>query len=120
MSQEPVDLGEAFARLKGSWSPLTVATMNDYDVRVVTAHGEFAQHTHEETDELFLVLSGLLSIRLADGDVHLGPGQLHVVARGVPHQPYSPDGAKVLLIEPSETINTGDVRDERTAPRRVL
>ncbi|RBY96011.1 hypothetical protein DQ237_12890 [Blastococcus sp. TF02-8] len=57
---------------------------------------------------------------LNDGDVTLGPGQLYVVPQGTPHQPYSPDGAQVLLVEPSETVNTGDTPNELTAERRVL
>ncbi|WP_239088465.1 cupin domain-containing protein [Planosporangium mesophilum] len=92
--------------------------MNDYDVRVVKTTGEFTRHSHPETDEFFLVLRGSLTIRMEAGDVMLGPGQLYVVPRGVPHQPVSADGAEVLLIEPSETVNTGDTPSELTAERR--
>ena len=104
---EPVDLAAVLSTLDEPWSPRTVATLNDYDVRVVKTHGEFTRHTHPETDEVFLVLAGSLTIRLDDGEVTLGPGQLYVVPRGVHHQPLSMDGAEVLLIEPSETVNTG-------------
>lgn len=116
----PVDLADALARIEEPWAPRTVATMNDYDLRVVRTLGEFARHSHPETDEVFLVLSGVLTIRLDDGEVTLGPGQLHVVPRGVPHQPVSPEGATVLLVEPSCTVNTGDSPDALTAPRRVV
>lgn len=115
-----VDLGAVLAAVPEPWSPRTVATVNDYDVRVVHARGEFTRHSHPETDEFFLVLSGSLTIRLDDGDVVLGPGQVSVVPRGTPHQPYSPEGAEVLLLEPSTTINTGDTPSELTAPRTVL
>jgi mannose-6-phosphate isomerase-like protein (cupin superfamily) len=98
----------------------TVAVLNDYDLRVVRTQGEITRHSHPETDEVFLVLSGSLTIRLDEGDVTLGPGQLHVVPKGTPHQPYSPDGAQVLLIEPSATVNTGDTPGELTAERRVV
>lgn len=114
-----VDLAAALATLTQPWSPLTVATMNDNDVRVVRTHGEFARHRHPETDELFLVLSGSLTIRLEAGDVTLGPGQLYVVPRGTPHQPVSEHGADVLLLEPSATVNTGDTPGELTAVRRT-
>jgi mannose-6-phosphate isomerase-like protein (cupin superfamily) len=97
-----------------------VATLNDYDVRVVKTHGQFTRHSHAGTDEFFLVLSGRLTIRTDDGDVDLGPGQAYVVPRGVPHQPVSPDGAEVLLVEPTQTVNTGDNPGELTAPRRVV
>lgn len=115
----PVDLSAALATVDAPWQPLTVATMNDNDVRVARAQGEFPWHSHPETDELFLVLSGSLTIRLDDGEVVLGPGQLHVVPRGVRHQPFSADGATMLLLEPSATVNTGDSPGALTAPRRT-
>ena len=117
---DAVDLAAAFATFSEPWSPRTVAVMNDYDVRAVRTHGEFTRHSHPDTDELFLVLVGSLTIRLDDGDVVLGPGQLYVVPRGVPHQPVSTEGAEVLLLEPSSTVNTGDTPGGLTAERRVL
>ncbi|MCZ2810363.1 cupin domain-containing protein [Modestobacter sp. VKM Ac-2979] len=117
---EPVDLAAVLSTVDQPWSPRTVAVLNDYDLRVVHTRGEFTRHSHPETDEVFLVLSGSLTIRMDDGDVTLGPGQLHVVPKGTPHQPYSPDGAQVLLIEPSATVNTGDTPSELTAERRVV
>src|SRR5918996_5877330 len=93
----PVDLAAVLTQIDQPWEPRTVAVLNDYDLRVVRTHGEFTRHSHPETDEVFLVLSGSLTIRLDDGDVTLGPGQLHVVPKGTPHQPWSADGAEVLL-----------------------
>ena len=116
---DPVDLQAVLSTLVEPWSPRTVAVMNDYDVRVVRTAGEFTWHSHPETDELFLVLSGSLTIRLDDGEVVLGPGQLHVVPKGARHQPYSADGAEVVLVEPSATVNTGDTPGELTAERRL-
>ena len=116
----PIDLAAVLAGIQQPWQPHTVAELNDYDVRVVRTHGEFTRHSHPETDEFFLVLSGSLTIRMDDGDVTLGPGQLHVVPKGTPHQPWSADGAEVLLIEPSSTVNTGDTPSELTADRRVV
>jgi mannose-6-phosphate isomerase-like protein (cupin superfamily) len=117
--RSPVDLGAALSRIDQPWSPRTVAVLNDYDVRVVKTLGEFTPHRHPETDEFFLVIAGSMTIRLDDGDVTLGPGQLYVVPRGVRHQPVSADGAQVLLIEPSVTVNTGDTPSELTAERRL-
>src|SRR3954454_15233444 len=115
----PVDLAAVLATIEEPWSPRTVAVLNDYDVRVVHTRGEFTRHSHPETDEFFLVLSGRLTIRMDAGDVELGPGQVYVVPRGTPHQPVSPDGAQVLLLEPSATVNTGDTPGELTAERRM-
>ena len=115
-----VDLASVLSIFEEPWSPRTVATLNDYDVRVVKTQGEFTRHSHPDTDEFFLVLRGALTIRLDAGDVELGPGQVYVVPRGVPHQPLSVGGAEVVLIEPSATVNTGDAPSELTAPRRVV
>jgi mannose-6-phosphate isomerase-like protein (cupin superfamily) len=114
-----IDLAAVLESVAEPWSPRTVATVNDYDVRVVRTHGDFTEHSHPETDEFFLVLTGRLTIWREDGEVVLGPGQAHVVPRGVRHRPSSPDGATVLLFEPLVTVNTGDTPSPLTAPRRT-
>ena len=115
-----IDLAAVLAGFTEPWQPRTVAALNDSDVRVAHALGEFPRHTHPETDELFLVTRGRLTIRLDDGDVELGPGQVYVVPKGVPHQPVSEQGADIVLVEPSATVNTGDSPGELTAERRVV
>ena len=116
----PVNLDAVLSDVDQPWSPRTVGTVNDYDVRVVRTHGEFTRHSHPETDEFFLVLTGSLTIRMEAGDVTLGPGEVYIVPKGVQHQPVSPDGATVLLLEPSATVNTGDTPSPLTAERRVV
>ena len=113
-----VDLAAALETFHEHWAPRTVAVLNDYDVRVVKVQGEFTRHSHHDTDELFLVLSGRLTLRLDDGDVVLEPGHLAVVPRGTPHQPVAEEEAHVLLVEPSPTVNTGDAPGDLTAHRR--
>jgi mannose-6-phosphate isomerase-like protein (cupin superfamily) len=115
-----ITLADALESFNEPWSPRTVATINDYDVRVFKAHGEFTTHTHPDTDEFFLVLEGELRIRMADGDVVLRAGQAFVVPKGVEHQPASELGASALLLEPSATVNTGDTPSDLTAERRVI
>lgn len=115
-----IDLAQVLSTFEEPWSPRTVAVLNDYDVRVVKTVGEFVRHAHPDTDELFLVLTGSLTIRMDDGDVELGPGQMCVVPRGVAHQPVSDEGAHVVLIEPGATVNTGDNPGDLTAERRVV
>ena len=118
---DPVDLSAALASFHETWAPRTVATMNDYDVRVAKAHGEFTPHRHPDTDELFLVITGALTIRLEDEDeVVLGPGQMYVVPRGRLHQPVADEETHLLLFEPSNTVNTGDSPSELTAERRLV
>ncbi|MFO0597089.1 MAG: cupin domain-containing protein [Myxococcaceae bacterium] len=115
-----IDLASVFATFQEAWQPRTVATLNDYDIRLVRVLGEFTRHSHPDTDELFVVLEGEMTIRMDAGDVHLKAGQLTVVPRGVVHQPVSERGAQVMLVEPSSTVNTGDAGGPLTAQRRVI
>jgi mannose-6-phosphate isomerase-like protein (cupin superfamily) len=90
------------------WSPRIVEQFNGHDIMVVKGKGEFVWHSHPETDDLFLVLKGNLTLQLRDGDVHLGPGDLYVVPKGVEHRPVAEEEVHLLLIEPAGTPNTGD------------
>src|SRR5918998_2005268 len=96
------------------WQPHRVTSLNDYDIKVVKVFGDFVWHSHPETDELFLVLSGHLTIQLRDGDVELGPHDVYVVPRGVEHCPRADVETSVVLIEPRGTVNTGDAGGDMT------
>jgi mannose-6-phosphate isomerase-like protein (cupin superfamily) len=115
MTEDPVDLNAKFDLFSEHWSPKLVARLNDYEVKLVRIQGDFVWHTHEETDELFLVLDGLLTIQLRDRDVVLGPGQLFVVPRGVEHCPRADKEVRALLLEPAGVTNTGDAGGDLTA-----
>ncbi|WP_375484795.1 cupin domain-containing protein [uncultured Jatrophihabitans sp.] len=115
MANEPVDLAEKLSMFSEHWSPKVVARLNDYEVKVVKVRGEFVWHTHDDTDELFLVIGGELTIQLRDGDVRLCPGQLFVVPRGVEHCPIADGEVQALLIEPIGVVNTGDSGGALTA-----
>jgi mannose-6-phosphate isomerase-like protein (cupin superfamily) len=116
-----VNLDEAFAQLDQPFRPLVVAEFNENKVMVARTQGEFVWHRHDDTDDLFIVLRGSLTIQLRDREVVLGPGELYVVPRGVEHCPRSDEGAELLLIEPLGTVNTGDAEpSELTAPERRL
>lgn len=116
-SRRAVNLADKLSQSDDHWSPRTVAQFNGHDVMVAKVKGEFVWHHHSDTDDLFLVLSGRITIRLRDGDVEMGPGELFVVPVGVEHQPFAANEAEVLLIEPTGTPNTGD---EITAARRIV
>jgi mannose-6-phosphate isomerase-like protein (cupin superfamily) len=90
------------------WQPRTVCTFNGHDVMVVKVKGEFVWHSHPDTDDFFLVLKGKLTIKMREGDVTLGPGELYVVPKGVEHCPVAEEETHILLIEPAGTPNTGD------------
>jgi mannose-6-phosphate isomerase-like protein (cupin superfamily) len=103
-----VDLAAALATFDEPWSPRIVGRYNGNKIFLAKARGEFVWHSHPDTDDLFLVLEGRLTIQLRDGDVELGAGDLFVVPRGVEHRPRTDEGASILLIEPDGTPNTGD------------
>lgn len=112
-----INLADRLATFDEHWAPRTVAEFNGHDVMVVKVKGEFVWHHHDDTDDFFLVLKGNVTIRMRDGDVALGPGEMFVVPVGVEHQPFAEEEAELLLIEPSGTPNTGD---DTTAAERVV
>lgn len=115
MTSTPINLAEKFAQFSEHWSPKIIAQMNDYHFKVVKLQGDFVWHRHPETDEVFIVLEGALTIALRDGDVTLHSGEMFVVPRGVEHKPCADQECKVLLVEPAGTRNTGDTVGELTA-----
>jgi mannose-6-phosphate isomerase-like protein (cupin superfamily) len=115
-----INLAERIGLLEGPYSPGIVGYLNDYKLAVVRVQGEFVWHSHEETDDFFLVLKGQLTIQLRDRDVVLNEGELFVVPRGVEHCPKADVETHVLLIEPRGTPNTGDAGGDRTAQEREI
>ena len=112
-----IDLSEKLSTFSDHWSPRTVAQFNDCDVMVVKVKGEFVWHKHDDTDDFFLVLKGVLDIELRDRTITLGPGQIYVVPRDVEHRPVAREEVHLLLMEPTGTPNTGDVTT--AAPRKT-
>ncbi|MFL5617263.1 MAG: cupin domain-containing protein [Gemmatimonadaceae bacterium] len=113
-----INLAEKLAGFTEHWQPRTVAEFNGYDIMVAKVQGQFVWHKHDETDDLFLVLRGELTIELRDRSVTLRPGELFVVPKGVEHRPVAKEEVHMLLIESSGTPNTGD--RATAAPRRVV
>jgi mannose-6-phosphate isomerase-like protein (cupin superfamily) len=111
---EKVNLREKFGLFSDRWSPKIAGEVNDSYVKLVKLEGEFVWHKHDAEDEMFLVVSGRLQIRLRDGEINLGEGEFVVIPRGVEHLPVAESEAHVLLFEPKSVLNTGDVVNERT------
>jgi mannose-6-phosphate isomerase-like protein (cupin superfamily) len=109
-----VNLAEKLALFSEHWSPKIVGELNGQQVKLVKVAGEFVWHHHEREDELFLVLRGSLAIHFRDRVVELAEGEFCIVPRGVEHKPVAAEEACVLLLEPASTLNTGNVRGERT------
>ena len=113
-----INLAEKLSAFSEHYKPRTVGTFNGHDLMVVKLKGPFVWHQHDDTDDFFLVLKGRLTIQLRKGDVHLGPGELFVVPKGVEHRPIADEEVHLLLIEPTGTPNTGD--PSTAAPRTVI
>ena len=114
---EKVDLSAALARVTEHWQPCVVGELNGQHVKLAKLQGEFIWHHHEDEDEMFLVLDGELTLEFRDRSVILRKGQFLVVPRGVEHRPVAEREAHILLFEPASTLNTGNVRNERTVER---
>ena len=113
-----INLAQKLATFSDHWQPRTVGLFNGHDLMVVKVKGEFKWHKHDDTDDFFLVLKGRLTIRLREGDVTLGPGEMFVVPKGMEHCPVAEEEVHMLLIEPTGTPNSGDPKT--AAPRRVI
>ncbi|MCB2204458.1 cupin domain-containing protein [bacterium] len=119
MKHTPINLHEKLTAVTEQWSPRVVAELNDYQVKLAKLEGEFVWHCHEDTDELFYVLEGELEIRMRDGSVKLGEGEIYVVPKGVEHCPVAMQECAVLLIEPRGVRNTGDAGGALTAENDI-
>ena len=119
MEYGAINFREKLAKFSDHWAPKIVAQMNDYQFKLVKIQGEFVWHNHAETDDVFIVLEGEMSIELRDGRVDLKAGEMFVIPKGVEHKPVAGSECKLLLVEPVGTINTGDTVGEMTAADNV-
>ena len=109
-----INLECKLAEFSTTWDPKIVAELNGQHVKLAKLEGEFVWHRHDDEDELFMVLDGVLEMQLRDRTLRVEPGEIVVVPRGVEHCPRAAPSCSVLLFEPAGTLNTGDVREART------
>ncbi|NRB63561.1 MAG: cupin domain-containing protein [Saprospiraceae bacterium] len=114
MAIQPIKLDHAFDQVHAFWSPHIVGHLNGQMIKIAKVKGDFIWHSHADEDEAFLVVKGLLHIELKDKTIHLQPGELVVIPKGIPHRPYAEEETHILLFEPAQTINTGAERHELT------
>ncbi len=119
MAYQAINFQDKLGLFEEQWTPKVVAEMNDYQFKLVKIQGDFVWHDHPETDETFIVIEGDLRIDFRDGAVHLGPGEMFVVPKGVEHKPYAEGEVKMMLIEPQGVLNTGHAGGDRTAENDV-
>jgi mannose-6-phosphate isomerase-like protein (cupin superfamily) len=114
---EKINLAEKFALINEHWRPKVVGELNGQEIKLVKFIGEFPWHHHELEDEMFLAVKGNFRIEFRDRTVELAPGEFVIVPRGVEHRPVAEREVEVLLFEPKNVLNTGNIEDEKfTAP----
>jgi mannose-6-phosphate isomerase-like protein (cupin superfamily) len=119
MEFKAINFNEKLSKFSEQWSPKIIAQMNNYHFKVVKFQGEFVWHSHDDTDEVFIILDGEMSIAFRDGSVELKAGEMFVVPKGAEHRPFAKKECKAMLVEPAGTINTGDAGGELTANDNV-
>lgn len=114
---EKINLAEKFALITEHWRPKVVGELNGQEVKLVKFCGAFPWHHHEREDEMFMALSGKFRLEFRDKTIELAPGEFVIVPRGVEHRPVADEEVEVLLFEPKNVLNTGNIQDENfTAP----
>ena len=113
--KKPINFFSKFNLFSDYWSPKVVAEMNDYQFKLVKLKGNFIWHKHKETDEVFIVIEGKLSIELEKETVEINSGEMLVVPKGETHRPFAEEECKIMLVEPSGVINTGNAGGKLTA-----
>lgn len=119
MDTKAINFADKFANFSELWSPKIITQMNDYHFKLVKIKGEFIWHSHQDTDEVFIVISGRMTIHYRNAKVELNEGEMFVVTKGVEHKPSAQQECQVMLVEPVGTVNTGDVGGEMTAQEDV-
>ena len=111
-----INLYSKFDKFEDHWSPKVIAEMNDYQFKLVKIKGEFVKHQHSDTDEVFIVIEGKMSIEFKTETIEIKNGEMIVVPKGVVHKPFADEECKVMLVEPRGVLNTGDTKGNLTAP----
>lgn len=115
MKFKALNIQEKLTKIGKQWSPRVMAEMNDYQFKLVKIQGEFIWHDHPETDEVFFVIKGDLTIQFRDGSVTLKEGEMFVVPKGLEHKPVAKNECHIMLVEPRGVVNTGNIESELTA-----
>ena len=111
---EKVNITEKLSQFADHWNPRVVGELNGQQVKAVKLKGEFIWHHHDNEDELFLVIKGILKMEFRDRTEIIKPGEFIIVHRGIEHKPVADEEVEILLFEPATTLNTGNIENERT------
>ena len=117
---DKVNLAQKFSLFNEHYKPKIVGELNDTYVKLVKFEGDFMWHHHDEEDELFFVVKGTLRMNVrengAEREIVVRPGEFIIIPHGIEHFPTSDEEVQVMLLEPKTTLNTGNLRNDRTQP----
>ena len=119
MKYKSINFQNKLALFSEQWNPKVIAEMNNNQFKLVKIQGSFVWHEHNDTDEVFIVLSGKMEIEFRDGTVSLSTGEMYVVPKGIEHKPYAENECKILLVEPKGVVNTGKASGELKAENDI-
>ena len=119
MENNKINIKNKFKKFTDLWSPKVVAEMNDYQFKLAKVKGSFIWHSHDKTDEVFIVMDGELDIHLRAKTIHLTKGEMYVVPKGVMHKPHASEECKIMIVEPRGVINTGEADSDLTSENDV-
>ena len=110
-----INFKSKFDKFNDLWSPKVIAEMNDYQFKLAKIKDDFIWHEHNDTDEVFIVISGVIWIEFKDETIQINAGEMIVVPKGTKHRPYAKEEAQIMLVEPKGVVNTGDIESDLTA-----
>ena len=110
-----INFKSKFDKFNDHWSPKVIAEMNDYQFKLAKIKDDFIWHEHNDTDEAFIVISGVIWIEFKDETIQINAGEMIVVPKGTKHRPYATEEAQIMLDEPKGVVNTGDIESDLTA-----
>lgn len=113
-SVQVVNIKKKLALFSEHWNPKIIGELNNHKVQVAKLKGEFVWHHHEKEDELFWVIKGYLIIHFRDKDIHINEGEFAIIPHKLEHKPEAPEEVEIVLIEPRETVNTGNTKSKKT------
>ena len=111
-----INFKSKYEKFNDLWSPKVIAEMNDYQFKLVKIKDDYVWHENNDTDEVFIVISGVIWIEFKDETIQINAGEMIVVPKGTKHRPYAKEEAQIMLVEPKGVINTGDIESDLTAP----
>lgn len=109
-----INIKEKLNLFSDHWNPRVIGELNGQMVKLAKLHGEFVWHSHDHEDEMFYVISGVLTIEFRDRIETIKAGEMIIVPRGVEHKPVAENEVEIMLFEPASTVNTGNTDSDLT------